>query len=89
MDDRFITLKHFDTSVAAKNVAKLLEENKTYFLNGNWGSGKTEFLVEVGKNTNKKLVTIDFWRLNDNRSTIEIVFSKLHPLVYSLLEIKR
>ena len=28
MDDRFITLKHFDTSVAAKNVAKLLEENK-------------------------------------------------------------
>lgn len=74
MDDRFITLKHIDTSVAAKNVAKLLEENKTYFLNGNWGSGKTEFLVEVGKNTNKKLVTIDFWRLSDNRSTIEIVF---------------
>ena len=87
MDDRFITLKHIDTSVAAKNVAKLLEENKTYFLNGNWGSGKTEFLVEVGRNTNKKLVTIDFWRLSDNRSTIEIVFSKLHPLVYSFLRI--
>ena len=85
MDDRFITLKHIDTSVAAKNVAKLLEENKTYFLNGNWGSGKTEFLVEVGKNTNKKLVTIDFWRLNDNRSTIEIVFSKLHPWKYKFL----
>lgn len=87
MDDRFITLKHIDTSVAAKNVAKLLEENKTYFLNGNWGSGKTEFLVEVGKNTNKKLVTIDFWRLSDNRSTIEIVFSKLHPCIYSFLRI--
>lgn len=85
MDDRFITLKHIDTSVAAKNVAKLLEENKTYFLNGNWGSGKTEFLVEVGKNTNKKLVTIDFWRLSDNRSTIEIIFSKLHPWKYRFL----
>ena len=85
MDDRFITLKHIDTSVAAKNVAKLLEENKTYFLNGNWGSGKTEFLVEVDKNTNKKLVTIDFWRLSDNRSTIEIVFSKLHPWKYKFL----
>ncbi|ORO64880.1 P-loop NTPase fold protein [Streptococcus oralis] len=85
MDDRFVTLKHIDTSVAAKNVAKLLEENKTYFLNGNWGSGKTEFLVEVGKNTNKKLVTIDFWRLSDNRSTIEIVFSKLHPWKYKFL----
>ena len=87
MDDRFITLKHIDTSVAAKNVAKLLEENKTYFLNGNWGSGKTEFLVEVGKNTNKKLVTIDFWRLSDNRSTIEIIFSKLHPCKYIFLRI--
>ena len=85
MDDRFITLKHIDTSVAAKNVAKLLEENKTYFLNGNWGSGKTEFLVEVGKNTNKKLVTIDFWRLSDSRSTIEIIFSKLHPWKYRFL----
>ena len=85
MDDRFITLKHIDTSIAAKNVAKLLEENKTYFLNGNWGSGKTEFLVEVGKNTNKKLVTIDFWRLSDNRSTIEIIFSKLHPWKYRFL----
>ena len=85
MDDRFITLKYIATSVAAKNVAKLLDENKTYFLNGNWGSGKTEFLVEVDKNTNKKLVTIDFWRLSDNRSTIEIVFSKLHPWKYRIL----
>lgn len=65
MDDRFITLKHIDTSIAAKNVAKLLEENKTYFLNGNWGSGKTEFLSEINNNTHKKLVIIDFWRLTD------------------------
>ncbi|MFS9067902.1 P-loop NTPase fold protein [Streptococcus infantis] len=85
MDDRYIKLDHIDTSVAAKNVAKLLEDNKTYFLNGSWGSGKTEFLAEVDKNTNKKLVTLDFWRLNDNRSTIEIVFSKLHPFIYIFL----
>ena len=43
MDDRFITLKHIDTSVAAKNVAKLLDENKTYFLNGNWALEKQNF----------------------------------------------
>ena len=85
MDDRFITLKHIDTSIAAKNVAKLLEENKTYFLNGNWGSGKTEFLSEINNNTHKKLVTIDFWRLTDHRSTIEIIFSKLHPWKYRFL----
>ncbi|MDN3291667.1 MULTISPECIES: P-loop NTPase fold protein [Bacilli] len=85
MDDRFITLKHIDTSIAAKNVAKLLEENKTYFLNGNWGSGKTEFLSEINNNTHKKLVIIDFWRLTDHRSTIEIIFSKLHPWKYRFL----
>lgn len=87
MDERYIILDHIDTSVAAKNVAKLLEDNKTYFLNGSWGSGKTDFLAEIDKNTNKKLVTIDFWRLSDNRSTIEIVFSKLHPSIYNFLRI--
>ena len=85
MDDRFITLGHIDTSVAAKNIAKLLEENKTYFLSGSWGSGKTEFLSEINNNTHKKLVIIDFWRLTDHRSTIEIIFSKLHPWKYRFL----
>lgn len=80
MDDRYISLEDIDTSVAAKNVAELLEDNKTYFLNGSWGSGKTKFLAEVDKNTNQKLVTLDFWRLNDNRSTIEVVFFKIAPV---------
>ena len=87
MDDRYIKLDHIDTSVAAKNVTKLLEDNKTYFLNGSWGSGKTDFLAEIDKNTNKKLVTIDFWRLSDNRSTIEIIFSKMHPFIYIFLRV--
>lgn len=82
MEHEFIKLEHIDTSVAAKNFAKLLYDNKTYFLNGSWGSGKTEFLEEVKKNSLKKLITIDFWRLTDTRSTIEIAFSKLHPLLY-------
>lgn len=58
----FITLKHVDTSTAAQNFSDLLnkEENKTYFLNGKWGSGKTEFLNEAQKHINRKLVTIDF-----------------------------
>ena len=34
------------------------------------------------KSSPKKLITIDFWRLTDTRSTIEIAFSKLHPLLY-------
>lgn len=82
MEHKFIELEHIDTSVAAKNFADLLYDNKTYFLNGSWGSGKSEFLKEVKRGSQNKLITIDFWRLSDTRSTIEIAFSKLHPLLY-------
>lgn len=82
MEREFIKLEHIDTTVAAKNFAELLNDNKTYFLNGSWGSGKSEFLKEVKRGSQNKLITIDFWRLSDTRSTIEIAFSKLHPLLY-------
>ena len=82
MEHEFIKLEHIDTSVAAKNFADLLYDNKTYFLNGSWGSGKSEFLKKVKRGSQNKLITIDFWRLSDTRSTIEIAFSKLHPLLY-------
>ena len=47
MEYDFIKLEHIDTTVAAKNFAELLNDNKTYFLNGSWGSGMSEFLIEV------------------------------------------
>ena len=78
----FIKLGHIDTSAATQNFVKLLEDNKTYFLNGKWGSGKTDFLEEARRYTKKKLVVVDFWKLNDSRTTIEIAFAKLHPNYY-------
>ena len=81
-ENNFIELDKIDTSTAAQNFANLLKENKTYFLNGPWGSGKSSFLKEVDDTNQIKLVTIDFWRLNDSRSTLETVFAKLHPYVY-------
>lgn len=87
MDEKFIVLKHIDTSIAAKNFSNLLSESRTYFLNGSWGSGKTEFLNEVKKKSQKKFITVDFWRLTDTRTTIEIAFSKLHPFIYWCLRI--
>ena len=87
-DRKYIELNNIDTSTAAKNLAELLnEKNKTYFLNGNWGSGKSTFLQEVNSTKEVKLVTIDFWRLNDSRSTLETVFAKLHPIVYWFLRL--
>lgn len=82
LQDDFIMLEHIDTSVASQNFVKLLDENKTYFLNGKWGSGKTEFLKEAERYTKKKFVIVDFWKLNDSRTTIEIAFAKLHPNYY-------
>ena len=81
-ENNFIELDKIETSTAAQNFANLLNENKTYFLNGPWGSGKSTFLNEVDNIKQIKLVTIDFWRLNDSRSTLETVFANLHPFVY-------
>lgn len=81
-ENNFIKLDQNDTATASKNFVNLLNENKTYFLNGTWGSGKSTFLNEVDDIKQIKLVTIDFWRLNDSRSTLETVFAKLHPCVY-------
>lgn len=85
----FIELTHIDTTVSAKNFSDLLKENKTYFLNGAWGSGKTEFLREVEKKakkeTQKRFITLDFWRVTDERSVVSIAFSKLLPKTYWIL----
>lgn len=87
--DDIIRLNHINTDEAAKNFAKLLNENKTYLLNARWGAGKTEFLNNVEKYTtinkrkgNKKLIVLDFWRVKDERSVLEISFSKLRPCIY-------
>ena len=81
----YINLEKIDTSTAAKNFVNLLRENKTYFLNGTWGSGKSTFLKDINDTKQVRLVTIDFWRLNDSRSTLETVFANLHPVVYRSL----
>lgn len=59
---------------------------KTIFLNGPWGSGKSQFIKNVEINTNKshrkKFIYLDLWRIKDNRTTLTIAFSKLHPIIY-------
>lgn len=82
VENNFIELDKIETSTAAQNFANLLSENKTYFLNGTWGSGKSTFLKDINDTKQVKIVTIDFWRLNDSRSTLETVFANLHPFVY-------
>ncbi|MDI9236763.1 P-loop NTPase fold protein [Streptococcus suis] len=78
----FITLEDIDTSIAAENFNRLLDENKTYFLNGSWGSGKTTFLESTESQSTKKFVTIDLWRNTDKRSLVEVAYASLHPVLY-------
>lgn len=81
-EQTFITLKDIDTSIAAENFNKLLDEEKTYFLNGSWGSGKTTFLESTESQSKKKFVTIDLWRNTDKRSLVEVAYAGLHPVLY-------
>lgn len=79
-------LPRIETTVAAENFAKMIEkENQTYFLNGAWGSGKTDFLEKVKESSGRKFVTLDLWRVKDDRSVVAIAFSKLRPWIYWLL----
>lgn len=85
MNLNLIQLKEIDTEIAEKNICKLLDENKTYFFNGKWGSGKSSFLKKVEKKSHKEFITIDLWRIQDSRSIIEYSFSKLHKCWYMCL----
>lgn len=78
----YIHLKDIDTQIAEENICKLFDENKTYFFNGKWGSGKTSFLEKVEQKSCKKFIILDLWRIQDSRSIIEYSFSKLYMWRY-------
>lgn len=75
---------YIDTSVAAQNFVKLLNENQTIFLNGEWGTRKSTFLdvvkeVVAEKEKQKKFITLDLWRTQNTESLISTAFRKLVP----------
>lgn len=83
--EKEIILERIDVDIAAKNFAKMLDEKKeNFFLNGSWGSGKTEFLEEVKKNSKKKFINLNLWDMKDDRNVVTIAYSKLHPILYRL-----
>lgn len=74
-------LEWIDTKDSAEYFANLLKQNLTFFLDGEWGTGKTEYLSEVQKYSNKKFININLWNVKDERSVISICFSELHPII--------
>lgn len=78
-----IVIENIDTSTAEKNVLSLIESEqiKTYFLNGVWGSGKTQFINNMEKlketeKTKKKFIKLNLWELKDERTVINIAFDE-------------
>lgn len=84
MTSKEIHLNNIDTKVAASNYTHYLDGNKTYFLNGDWGSGKTTFLNQISETSKKKMITLNFWEIKDERTAMEIGFSRIHPWLYYL-----
>jgi len=80
-------LDRIDVSDRAEYFADLLENNLTFFLNGEWGMGKTEYLQEVEEYSSKKFIYLHLWNIKDERSVIKIGFSLLHPAINLLCRI--
>ncbi|MBL1225861.1 hypothetical protein [Enterococcus sp. BWR-S5] len=83
-----IKIADVSTEVAEKNFSELLKDNKTYFLNGPWGSGKTRFTKGVERISDKDFVYLDLWNIKDDRTVINIAFdkfTKLNPTILKLI----
>lgn len=83
--DKSIIIENIDTKEAEKNFLALLKNNETLFLNGEWGSGKTEFLNNISKK--RKIILLDLWRIKDDRTVANITFSKLFKFQSYIIKI--
>lgn len=67
---------------AQKFSEEVIKEPKTYFLQGIWGSGKTEYLAEVEniiKEKKFKFIKLELWNPTNNSSLEKNLFSAIYP----------
>ncbi|UZX32459.1 P-loop NTPase fold protein [Lactobacillus helsingborgensis] len=85
MKDTKWKIKEIDTSDWAKKFADLLVNNgnKTYFLQGKWGSGKTRYLqkTETLSKDTLKFIYLSLWHPKNEKSLAKQVFSKVNPIL--------
>ena len=91
MEDSEWKIKYIDTSIMANSFAKLLEKGgeKTYFLQGRWGSGKTQYLENVARVAKKELnfIYLTLWKPKDEEGFARKLFSAVHPKVDKVVTI--
>lgn len=98
MDNKKIIFDEIDTSSAAKDFETKIskkyreplgntERFRTFFLNGEWGSGKSTFLDKTKQVSKKSFINVKLWEVRDERTVITIAFSMLHPVLYWFLKV--
>lgn len=82
-----LVIDEIETDENAERFAKYLKKKRTYFLDGKWGSGKTEFIKKANHHlAGHDIIFVELWRTTDNRSVTELIYSKLHPVKYWLMK---
>lgn len=82
-----IVFNEINVDENAEKFAGYIQENKTIFLDGKWGSGKSYFIEKSKKYLSEKnMVFVDLWRTTDNRSATEVIFYELHKSEYYILK---
>lgn len=77
-----LKIEYIDTTPQAKMFAEQIKgEPKTYFLQGTWGSGKTEYLKNVEKQLYDKyrFVYLKLWKPKDDESLSKKLFEAIFP----------
>ena len=77
-----------DTSRQAAKFAEIIEsEPKTYFLQGTWGSGKSQYLKEVEKQLRDKykFIYLELWKPKNNETVSQSLFDEVFPNLSRIL----
>lgn len=83
-----VKIEDIDTSPQAKQFAdRIMKNPKTYFLNGKWGSGKTEYLnkVESFLTSEYSMIRLELWKPHNKDSLAKKLFVLTYPRVSKLL----
>ncbi|KZK08632.1 hypothetical protein AB996_0069 [Lactococcus cremoris] len=78
-----------ETEAQAKKFAKrIAEEPRTYFLQGSWGSGKTDYIVEVKNHLqNFRFIELKLWKPKDKSSLGKYLFSTIYPKIAAIITV--
>lgn len=77
-----------DTSQQADKFAEIIESKpKTYFLQGTWGSGKSQYLKEVEKRLGDKykFIYLKLWKPKNNETVSQSLFDEVFPNMSKIL----